>query len=86
MADDDAFTTEWELKVARKKVPMKTFLAFHFLFCRIELTNGIDIPISISITRMLCFIMICDMPILVIFTETMGTKRSRIARVHEADK
>lgn len=86
MADDDAFTTEWELKVARKKVPMKMFLAFHFLFCRIELTNEIDIPISISITRMLCFIMICDMPILVIFTETMGTKRSRIARVHEADK
>lgn len=86
MADDDAFTTEWELKVARKKVPMKMFLAFHFLFCRIELTNEIDIPISISITRMLCFIMICDMHILVIFTETMGTKRSRIARVHEADK
>lgn len=86
MADDDAFTTEWELKVTRKKVPMKTFLAFHFLFCRIELTNEIDIPISISITRMLCFIMICDMHILVIFTETMGTKRSRIARVHEADK
>lgn len=86
MADDDAFTTEWELKVARKKVPMKTFLAFQFLFCRTELTNEIDILISISITHMLCFIMICDVHILVIFTETMGTKRSRIARVHEADK